>query len=65
MENEIRIKCFTAIKEMSTVQIEKQKILLNAEADKKMGVISKEYQILSDKIRGEQSIHVEKLDAKN
>jgi hypothetical protein len=30
MENEIRMKCFMAVKEMSTVEVEKQKILLNA-----------------------------------
>ena len=36
----MRTNCFLAVKEMSTVDIEKQKILLNAEADKKINVIS-------------------------
>ena len=30
-----------------------------------MSVISKEYQILSQKVRSEQAVHVEKLDARN
>lgn len=46
LENETRLKCYQDIKSMTTVEIEKHKILLNQEADQKIKVISKEYESL-------------------
>ena len=43
----MRLGCFQAVKEMSTVELERYKIMLNSEADQKMKVIAKEYDLLS------------------
>ena len=64
LENESRLKCYQDIKSMTTVEIEKHKIILNQEADQKIKVIQKEYETLYQTIKSSKTIEFEKLNSK-
>ena len=49
---------------MTTVEIEKYKIILNQEADQKIKVIQKEYETLYQTIKSSKTIEFEKLNSK-
>lgn len=47
MENQIRGECFRAVKEMSSVELEKEKINKDQESNQKIKIIQKEYDIMT------------------
>ena len=61
MENETRLKCFRAVKELSTVEVEKWRIEKNQEANQKIKIVQQEYEVLSKTLRQSNKISQEKL----